>query len=177
MAALAGPFIVTAALLAGGGALKVLRPAPTARALGQMGLPSSPGLVRLGAAAEVVVAAGALAVASPPFAALVSLSYLGFAAFVAAALRRGAPLSSCGCFGVDDTPPTGVHLAINLAAAVVAGAAALTGGGGLPAVASLEGPVLLHAVFVVLTATSVWFTYVALTVLPRGVGPRVSSSS
>ena len=165
---LAGPFIVAAALLAAGGAAKVVRPAPTARALGEMGLPASATLVRLGAAVELAVGAGALAGAGGAFAVLVALSYLGFAVFVAAALRRGVPLSSCGCFGVEDTPPTRTHLALNVAATAVAGAVALGvgGGGGLTEITAMDGSILLRAAFVVLTATSVWFAYVALTLLP-----------
>ena len=169
MAALAGPFIVTAALLGAGGALKVHRPAPTARALREVGLPASPALVRVGAAAEVAIAAGALVDAGRLFAALVAVSYLGFAAFVLAALRRGVPLSSCGCFGVQDTPPTGLHLGLNLAAAAVAGAVALgwAAGGGLAALTAMDGSLLLRGAFVVLTAAATWFAYVALTALPR----------
>ena len=179
MATLAGPFLVTVALLAAGGASKVIRPTSTARALGEMGLPARPTLVRIGAAAELAVAAGALAGAGRPFAFLVAASYLGFAVFVGAALRRGVPLSSCGCFGVQDTPPTLVHVGINLAAAGVAGAVALggSGGGGLAELTAMDGSLLLRGAFVVLTATSVWFTYVALTVLPKLQGASVRSSS
>jgi len=167
--ALAGPFLVIAALLAGGGALKVHRPATTARALGQMGLPSSPSLVRVGAAAEVVVGAGALAWGNRPFAALVALSYLGFAAFVLLALRRGVPLSSCGCFGgLRDTPPTYGHLALNVVAAVVAAVIAVgPGGAALADIARLDGSLALRGVFIVMTGASAWFAYVALTLLPR----------
>ncbi len=169
MAALAGPFIVTTALLGAGAALKVARPATTARALGEMGLPGSPALVRVGAAAELAIATAAALDGSRPFAALVAASYLAFAAFVAAALRRGVPLSSCGCFGAEDTPPTAVHLGLNLAAAATAGAVALglADGGGLAAVADMDASLLLRAAFVLSTATATWFAYVALTQLPR----------
>lgn len=168
MAVLAGPFIVAAALLGAGGVLKVRSPAPTARVLRQMGLPATDGVVRLGAAAEVGIAAGALALATRPFALLVAVSYLGFAGFVLAALRRGVPLASCGCFGVQDTPPSRVHLGFNLVATAVAVAVALgPGGGGLAAVGSIHGPLVLRGAFVVLTAASAWLAYVALTLLPR----------
>jgi hypothetical protein len=134
-----------------------------------MGLPASPALVRVGAAVEVAIAAAAVVDGARPFAALVALSYLGFAAFVLAALRRGVPLSSCGCFGVQDTPPTGLHLALNLAAAAVAGAVAAgwAAGGGLAELTAMDGSLLLRGAFVVLTATATWFAYVALTALPR----------
>ncbi len=174
MAALAGPFLVAAALLGAGGASKVVRPTTTARALGTMGLPSSTALVRLGAGAELAVAAGALAVGGRLFAGLLAASYLAFTAFVLAALRRGVPLSSCGCFGVADTPPTPVHVGMNVAAAAVAGAVALgwAHGGGLSDITTMEGSLLLRVVFVVLTAASAWLAYVALTELPKLQGGK-----
>jgi hypothetical protein len=169
VAALAGPFLVTTALLGGAGALKIARPAPTAGALRQMGVPASDTAVRVGATAELAVATAAIADGSRPFAALVALSYLAFAAFVLVALRRDVPLSSCGCFGVEDTPPTAVHLVINLAAAATAGAVAigLADGGGLGAISAMDASLLLRGAFLVSTATATWFAYVALTQLPR----------
>ena len=169
MAVLAGPFLVTTVLLAAGGALKVVRPSTTAGALRQLGIPASPGVVRVGAAAELAIATAAMPDAGRPFAALVAASYLGFAAFVLVALRRQVPLSSCGCFGATDTPPTVTHLVVNLAAAAVAGAVALglADGGGLATVAELDGSLLVRAAFVVSTLTATWFAYAALTRLPR----------
>ncbi len=169
MAALAGPFIVAAALLGAGGALKVARPATTAGALRQMGLPASETAVRTGAAVELAIATAAAVDGSRPFAALVALSYLAFAAFVLVALRRDVPLSSCGCFGVEDTPPTAVHLALDLAAAATAGAVALglAHGGGLAQIADMDPSFPLRAAFLVSTAAATWFAYVALTHLPR----------
>ncbi|HEX2118824.1 MAG TPA: MauE/DoxX family redox-associated membrane protein [Acidimicrobiales bacterium] len=176
MAVLAGPFLVSSALLGAGGALKVAHPHTTARALRSVGLPASPTVVRLGAAAEVAVAVAALATGGRPVAALVAASYLGFAAFVVAALRADVPLSSCGCFGGQDTPPTAVHLALNLLAALVAGAVALgwagSGGGVAVAVTDMNGSLVLKAAFVVATAASAWLAYLALTVLPRLQGAR-----
>ena len=169
MAALAGPFLVTTALLGGAGALKVVRPAATAGALREMGIPASSTAVRIGAGAELAVATAAIIDGSRPFAALVAASYLAFAAFVLVALRRDVPLSSCGCFGVEDTPPTGVHLALNLAAAATAGAVALgvADGGGLAGIADMDASLLLRGAFLVSTAAATWFAYVALTQLPR----------
>ena len=57
----------------------------------------------------------------PVTAALVALSYLCFFGIVAVARRRGGPLATCGCFGRPDTPPTALHLVIDLALAVTAG--------------------------------------------------------
>ncbi len=169
MSTLVGPFLVTIVLLGAGGALKVVRPEFTARAMRDMGLPVSSTVVRAGALVELLIAAGALVGGGRPLAALVAASYAGFAVFVLAALRRGVPLSSCGCFGAADTPPTGVHLVLNVAAAAVAGAVAVTGSGagGLTEITNLEGSLLLRVAFLASTAASVWLAYVALAVLPK----------
>jgi uncharacterized membrane protein YphA (DoxX/SURF4 family) len=160
---LAGPFLAAVALLGAAGALKVARPDTTAKALKELRWPASPTMVRAGAMVELVIAAGALVGGGRPFAALVAASYAGFAAFVAAALRKGTPLSTCGCFGTADTPPTAVHLVLNLAAAAVAAAVAITGAG----TTTLEGSLLLRVAFIGSTAVTVWLAYVALAVLPK----------
>ena len=69
----------------------------------------------------------ALAHPSPPVAALVALSYLGFAGFVTLARARGGPLASCGCFGTPDTPATRTHVVVTLAFAVSAAVVAASG--------------------------------------------------
>lgn len=169
MSTLAGPYLVAIVILGAAGAAKVARPANTARALGEMGLRLPPAAVRAFALAELAVAAGALVGGGRPFAALVAASYAGFAVFILAALRRGTPLSTCGCFGTDDTPPTGAHLGLNLAAAAVGAAVAITGSGagGLGDIGAIEGSVPLLLAFLASTAASVWLAHAALTALPR----------
>jgi hypothetical protein len=51
---------------------------------------------------------------------LVAASYAVFALFVLTALRRGWPLSSCGCFGRPDARPTYAHAVLNVGAAATA---------------------------------------------------------
>lgn len=102
-----------------------MRPADTARAMARMGLPSARPLVRLGGAAEVAVGSAALLVGGRLTSALVAASYLAFSIVVAFALRSGDPLSSCGCFGRPDTPPTRVHLAVTGLLALAAAVAVL----------------------------------------------------
>jgi len=167
VSALAGPFVVAAALLGLGGASKALDPDDTARALGVMRLPSSRALVRAGGAAELLIGVGAIAFGNRAFAVLVGLSYLGFLAFVVLALVRHAPLSSCGCFGKADTPPSQIHVAINAVAVVVAGAVVLDPGVGLPDVLA-EQP-WLGLPFLLLAAVGVYLSFVALTVLPKAL--------
>ncbi len=111
--------------------LKLRAPGPAASALHQVGLEVPHAAVRLGAVAELVVGVGGLVTGRPIFSAGVALCYLVFAVFVARALGRPEPVSSCGCFGrsaglrggtgdpVGDTPPTTAHLAFNLVAVAV----------------------------------------------------------
>ena len=99
--ALAGPVVVVAALLALAGGLKVVRPAPTAGALRAMRLPSSLPLVRLLGLGEVVVGVAAAVTFARPLLVLLAAAYLGFAAFVVAALSANTP---CSRAGASDRP-------------------------------------------------------------------------
>jgi hypothetical protein len=167
---LAGPFAIAAALLVIGGALKAVRPRDTAQALTAFGvrlprfLPAQL-LVRLGGAAEVVIGVGALVTGGAVFAAFVAVSYLAFAAFVVVALRSGKPISSCGCFGKVDTPPSPVHVVIDLAFAGTAVAAAIVGDVALPDV--LADQPLLGIPFLVLLAIGCYLVFLAFTALPK----------
>lgn len=166
MSILAGPFAIFSALLAVGGALKAVDPGDTAHALGALGLPHTRLLVRAGGVAEVVVGVGALVVGGPVFAGLVAASYLAFTAFVVVALRRGAPISSCGCFGKVDTPPSSVHVVIDLAAAAIATVVAVAGDPvALPDV--LRDQPLAGVPFVLLVLTGMYAAFLAFTALPK----------
>jgi hypothetical protein len=114
------PFLAAAIVLAGAGAAKLARPTDTAKALRDAGMPLGRRAVRVGAAGEIAVAVATLLWSSPIGAALVALSYTSFAVWVVTALRRGWALSSCGCFGKPDTPPTRAHAALDAAAALCA---------------------------------------------------------
>jgi hypothetical protein len=166
---LAGPFTIAAALLAIGGALKAVRPRDTAQALTAVGarMPgvSTRTLVRVGGAAEVVIGVGALATGDAVFAAMVAASYALFAGFVVVALRSNAPISSCGCFGKVDTPPSPVHVVVDAAFAVVAVAAAVVGDVALPDVVG-DQP-LLGIPFVLLVVIGLSLVYLAFTSLPK----------
>jgi hypothetical protein len=167
MSALAGPFVVAAAILAVGGGAKLVRPASTAGALAALRLPSAPALVRAGGGLEIAIGLGALTVGGSLLAALVALSYLAFAAFVVLALVRRTPIASCGCFGTADTPPTLTHVVVDLSGAAVAGAIAL---GPTPSLADVLGAQpLLGIPFVLLCSIAAFLSYIALTLLP-GLG-------
>src|SRR5690606_2375362 len=104
-------------------------PSRTAGALGALGLPAGPMVVRMGAAGEAVLGAVALVVGGRVPAALVGVSFAAFAIFVVVAMRSGHPVGTCGCFGRSDTPPRASHVAVDVvfAAAGVAGAVAGVG--------------------------------------------------
>ena len=166
MTELAGPLAIAALLLVIGGAAKVLRPGDTARALQTIGVRASAGVVRVGAMIEMVIGAGALLVGSPVFAALVAVSYLAFAVFVLHALRMHAPISSCGCFGKVDTPPSPVHVVLDAIAALAAATVALTDADvSLPTI--LPDQPLAGVPFVLLTGIGVGLVFLAFTSLPR----------
>lgn len=161
---LAGPYVAAATLLVVAGAPKVVKPGTTILALRSMRLPAAGWLVRLLGAVEVLIGTTAIAIGGRLLAALVAASYAGFAAFVATAMVRGGVVSSCGCFGKPDTPPTHLHMVMNVAAAALATAVAVDPLAGLGEVVA-DQP-LAGLPFLTLTATCVWFAYLALTALP-----------
>ena len=81
------------------------------------------------------------------------------------ALRRDAPIASCGCFGKVDTPPSVVHVVLDLLFAGVAAAAAFTGDVALPDV--LRDQPLAGVPFLVLLAIGVYLVFLAFTALPK----------
>jgi hypothetical protein len=165
MPVLSGPAVACAQLLVIGGFAKVRRPGETVRALRLLRWPASSLLVRLLALSEVAIGFGVVVLGGRLWGLLMALSYLGFAAFGLVAMVREVPLSSCGCFGAADTPPTVSHLIVTVAACGV----------GVALVAHPLGPLfdgwrrqpLLDVPFVVFTGCCVWFAYAALAVLPR----------
>lgn len=159
-----GPFLAAALLLAAAGLAKVRHPADTAIALRRVGLPVPEWAVRWGAAAEVAVAAWAFTAGRAP-ALLVALSYLGFAGFVGLALRRGSPVSSCGCFGKADSPPTVAHVVVNLAAAAAAGWAAVTPHPGM--LDLVRHQPLDGAPLVLLLGATAYLAYLVVAALPK----------
>jgi hypothetical protein len=175
---LIGLYLVAAGLLVGAGLAKARRPGDTARALAAL----APGsflpaarlrvLVRAGALGEAALGLAALALPRPLTAALVAASYAGFAAVVALARHRGGPLATCGCFGRPDTPPTLVHLCLDLllAAAAAVVAAATPTRGTLLAVLAHEPWAGLPLVFV--SAVGLWLAFLALSALGALAGAR-----
>jgi hypothetical protein len=164
MGAWSGPFLIAAVLLAGAGVAKVVDPVMTVGALRAAGLPIGPTAVRVGGAVEAGIAVAAAITGEPALALMVAASYLAFAGFVAFALVRRLPVGSCGCFGRVDSPPSLLHVVINVGAAVSAVAVAMHDGGGLAA--TLRGQPLAGVPFLVLVGVGVYAAITALTVVP-----------
>jgi hypothetical protein len=163
--ALAGPYAATAVVLLAAGVAKVVEPDDTARALVAAGLRVRGGAVRAGAVLEALLGLLALSWESPAVAAAVAGSYLAFAGFVLLAVVRRTPVASCGCFGEPDTPPTIVHVVLNLTAAVVA--LGVYGRGGVDVFDVVAGQPLGGVPFVGLVGVTSALAFLALARLPR----------
>ncbi len=154
-----------AGLLVAAGVAKGIAPQAASGALRGMGLPSSALFVRLLGLIEVAIGLTAIVTGSGPAALGLAASYVGFAGFVAIALTRNIPISSCGCFGKDDTPPTWAHFVFNLAGAATAGLAAANPIGNPSAwLAELNS---LAVPYLILTSVTLFFSYILLAELPR----------
>jgi len=121
----AGPFAAACTLLAVAGVSKIRRPAGTRPAAAALGLPDSRWAVRALGLAEIAAAGAGIAfgrVAAGVVAAL-------YAALVVAAWRlyRRAPDTPCGCIGASTAPASATHVAVNLAAMIVAVLATASG--------------------------------------------------
>jgi hypothetical protein len=175
MSAFAGPFAIATCLLALAGFAKAMQPAATAGALAALGLPHRRWLVRGGGSAEALLACAALVTGDAKLAILVAVSYAGFALFVAAALYRGTPLSSCGCFGNIDTPPSAMHIALDLLAA--GAAIGFVADGGAPIGDVLANQPMAGVPFALLVVIGVTAAGLTMTALPRTLAVARGRSS
>jgi Methylamine utilisation protein MauE len=157
---------VVAGVLAVGGIAKLLGPEATVPMLRALGLPSSPVLARLLGAVEVGVGAAAFLVGGRGLAIAVAVLFTIFTIAVLR-LRAGGEAVSCGCFGRSSAPPTMVHVVVDVVAALVAVAAAVTDAPGFvstrPDLPAAGIPQLG------LTALAVWLGVALLTVLPEAL--------
>jgi len=161
MGAWTAPLLVASALLALAGAPKVLDPTNTVGALRSVGLRVPAMSVRLFGAVETALGLATLVTGARAFAALVALSYAGFSAFLVVALRTGGAVSSCGCVGRADTPPTRSHLAVTSMLAVTSLLAAVSGADGLTTM-SWSATTVAGLAFAALGGWLVWLVFTAL---------------
>jgi hypothetical protein len=157
--------VAAIALLGAAGVAKASRPRETANALSAAGFPVGRAGVRMGAVGEVALATSAFIFPGTVTAALMAMAYGLFAVFIVVARQRGWALTSCGCFGRPDNPPTVAHAALDAGAAAVAvwWAVAWPAGYGLSHLVRLffhqpwhGGPLVLVSAVVAALAYLVW---------------------
>jgi hypothetical protein len=96
--------------------------------------------------------------------------YGGFGWFVAFALHRRIPISSCGCFGKVDTPPSVVHLFLNAAGLAGGLWAALSHS---PSLMSMLGDQPVAGLpYLAFLAAGTYAAYLLLTALPVLLKPH-----
>jgi hypothetical protein len=162
---LSGPFLAISALLVVAGSMKVYRPKFTVGALRAARLPAGPALVRGLGLGELVVGIGAIVNGGPLWATAVAVFYIGFAGFVIHALRSGIPISSCGCFGSPDTPPSVGHVVLNSTATAVALAVAIAPIGPWVGLSATDAGTA--TAFLLFSGATVYLLYAIVDVLPQ----------
>jgi hypothetical protein len=145
---------VFALLLVVVGTGKVARPAATRP-------PSDERLARLLGAGEVGLGSAVLWIGGPVATTMLAVAYASFAVFAEHQRRRGR---ACGCLSTTTTPPTTVHVWLNVTAAAAAAGAALRSGASLPATIAAEP---LHGLLVLgLLAVAAGVLWLLLTAAP-----------
>jgi len=111
-------YFLAASLLLVSGVLKLVGPRATGQAMLDAGLPGSRAVARGLGAGECAAAAFAAAAPARGGALALAIAYLAFAGFVGYVLRTHPTAGSCGCAGSKAVPPSLLHLALDLVAAV-----------------------------------------------------------
>src|SRR3954453_1353846 len=161
MGAWTAPLLIASLWLAVSGAPKSLDPTNTVGALRSVGVRVPRVAVRLFGAVETALGIATLITGARPLAVLVALSYAGFSGFVVVALSKGGAVSSCGCAGRADTPPTRAHLAVTAGLALTSLLAAVAGADGLASI-SWSVTTVTALAFAVLGGWLVWLVFTAL---------------
>ncbi|MCB0995683.1 MAG: hypothetical protein KDB21_11365 [Acidimicrobiales bacterium] len=165
MSGVVGPFLIASLLVAVGGAAKVVAPTSTTRALAGVGVPTRAWMVRALGVTELALGALAAPIGGRILPGLVAVAYVCFALFVVVALRAGDRVASCGCFGSATTPPSRLHVAVNL---VCAGVAAVAAAADLDPLADvLADQPLVGVPFLALAALGLGLVAAVLTLLPQ----------
>lgn len=170
---LLGPYVVMSLLVVVAGAVKLVRPGDTARALRSAGVGHPSATVRLAAVVELLVGSSVTVVPFRLAATAVAGTYALFTVVVVLARRNGLALGTCGCFGEPDTPPTVVHAVLTGAGSLFAAGLALADPHArLPSLRWLSSP--LGVVWIVALGATCYLAYLALSALARlqgAIGP------
>jgi hypothetical protein len=158
-------FFLAAGLLVVAGVGKAWRPRPTTQALYGAGLPGSEIAVRCLGLVEMVAGAAALMRPATWNAVVVAVLYLAFGGFVTFLLLARPAATSCGCSGTRETPPSWLHVAMDVAAAAVASIAAVVSTPSLADAVRSLGALMLPAALGLTVAG--WLAIVVVAELPR----------
>lgn len=160
-----GAFGIACGVLMVSGAFKVVQPSGVAGAVQTLGMKVPRLIGRLIGSVEIAIGAAGLSAPGPVPAIAVGIAYLAFALVVVVLMRRGE--TSCGCFGQIESPPSGLHVVIDLGAAAAAlGQAAAVS----PSIVEYSRTLGWEAIpFLGLIAIGVLCTVAILTVLPAVV--------
>ena len=163
---LAPVFFLAAGLLVLAGGVKLVRPASTAQALIDAGVPGTLLLARALGAAEIGAGVWALVAPAAGGALALGAMYLGFAGFLGYVLVVRPDAGSCGCAGPTPVPPSRLHLVLNVVVGAVALAYATTSA---PSVSTWLGALGWVAIPVALgLALAGWLAVVAVSEAPAG---------
>lgn len=167
-----GPLWIVAIVLAVAGGWKLAQPSGSRQALAALGVRVPVLAVRSLGIVEFALAIGVIVAGGRVLASTTAVLYLGFAAV--AERLRGREVS-CGCFGSASARSSRWHVGVDVACALVAASAAITGPpGALDAWDRLPLAGIAHVVMIVAGAAAV---LALLTVLPAaGEAARAPSS-
>lgn len=126
-------FFVASALLFASGVLKLRHPGSVEPLLAILRIPTVLRRGRLVGLAEAWLGATAVITAWRPLIIAEAATFAFFAILIGYVLVARIPLASCGCAGARQTPPSLIHVGVDLAAAGAAASAALTHPGSLAA--------------------------------------------
>lgn len=160
------PLLATAALvLCVAGVAKLRAPAGAARALGVIGLPGGPRVIRGLGALELALGIATVIDPGRAQAAAVAALYGAFAVVALVLTRRD---SGCGCFGADERPASAIQSVLSAALALIALAAVVAPAHGIGWM--LDRSAVSAVVLLLGTAGAVYAMIVAYTELPAAWG-------
>jgi hypothetical protein len=162
---LAPLFFAAAGLVIASGIEKLRRPGPAARALQAVRLPSGVWTARAIGIVEALVGLLSMFAPSRWSAGALAILYAAFAAFLLLLIRAKAPGATCGCLGSQETPPSLLHLGLDVAAATTAGVVALAPPAGIVSF-STRLP-LFGFSFLLGTALIAYLAYLVAAYLPQ----------
>ena len=168
MFAVAWSQLCGAVLIISGGT-KLVDPDPTAGAMSTARLPASRVIVYSLAIWEIAAGAVATVIGGRLGGTVIFVTYAGFTLFIVHALRNKLPIQSCGCFGRADTPPSVLHLGVNVVAALAG--AWLMVRGGVDLITTMQDQPLLGLPYLAFLGVGVYAIVLILTELPAVLGP------